>query len=83
MTTHKNTSVSLGNHFDDFIGRLVRSGRFGSASEVIREGLRTLEEQETKLEILRKELAIGEREAKAGKFVEYSLTGLKDELNKK
>ena len=57
----KNTSVTLGNHFDGFIAGQVKNGRFGSASEVIRAGLRLLENTETKLETLRHILAEGEK----------------------
>ena len=40
----KNTSISLGNHFDEFVARQITTGRYGSASEVIRAGLRKLED---------------------------------------
>ncbi len=57
----KNTSITLGDHFDSFITGQVESGRFGSASEVIRAALRLLENTETRLEILRKMLDEGEK----------------------
>jgi antitoxin ParD1/3/4 len=56
----KNTSISLGDHFADFIDTQVASGRFGSASEVVRAGLRLLEERNHKLAALREALAEGE-----------------------
>ena len=49
----KNTSISLGNHFQRFVEAQVNQGRFGSTSEVVRAGLRLLEERETRLEALR------------------------------
>jgi antitoxin ParD1/3/4 len=56
----KNTSIALGEHFNGFIANQIKSGRFGSASEVVRAGLRLLENNETKLETLRAMLAEGE-----------------------
>ena len=56
----RNTSISLGSHFAQFIDRQVDGGRYGSASDVVRAGLRLLEERETKLEALRSALAEGE-----------------------
>ncbi|MEW7290643.1 type II toxin-antitoxin system ParD family antitoxin [Aquimarina sp. 2304DJ70-9] len=44
----KNTSISLGNYFDQFIQSRIRDGRFKNVSEVIRAGLRLLEEEESK-----------------------------------
>ena len=57
----RNTSVSLGTHFDQFIAEQVDSGRYGSASEVVRAGLRLLESSEDKLAALRQLLAEGEQ----------------------
>lgn len=56
----KNTSITLGAHFLGFVEEQVSSGRFASASEVVRAGLRLLEEHETKLRTLRDALAEGE-----------------------
>jgi antitoxin ParD1/3/4 len=49
----KNTSITLGDHFNDFIAHEIASGRFGTTSEVVRAGLRLLEFEEKKLEALR------------------------------
>jgi antitoxin ParD1/3/4 len=56
----KNTSISLGDHFSKFVDTRVAQGRYSSASDVVRAGLRLLEEQETKLEVLRAALIEGE-----------------------
>lgn len=64
----KNTSVSLGDHFTSFIDKKVEQGRYGSASDVVRAGLRLLEEEEAKLEALRAALDEGEASGDAGEF---------------
>lgn len=56
----KNTSISLGDHFEDFIISKIGEGRYHSASEVIRAGLRLLELEESKIEVLKDALAVGE-----------------------
>lgn len=73
----KNTSISLGSHFDDFVAKQVSKGRYGSASEVIRAGLRKLEDEEQKLETLRALI----QEGKASGTAEYSYEGLMQELD--
>lgn len=73
----KNTSVTLGPHFENFIAQQVSTGRYGSASEAVRAGLRLLEERETKLAALRQALTEGEESGRA----DYSLKGLLDELD--
>lgn len=73
----KNTSVTLGSHFEQFLAQQIAQGRYGSASEAIRAGLRLLEEHETKLSALRQALKDGEESGKA----DYSLKGLMNELD--
>jgi antitoxin ParD1/3/4 len=73
----KNTSVTLGSHYEKFISQQVSKGRFGSASEMIRAGLRLLEEQETKLSLLRNALIKGEESGVA----DYSLKSLINEID--
>ena len=58
----KNTSITLGNHFEKFITQQITSGRYSSASETVRAGLRLLEDQETKLAALRQALIDGDPE---------------------
>jgi antitoxin ParD1/3/4 len=55
----RNTSVSLGDHFEDFVDSEVSTGRFKNASEVIRAGLRLLEEEESKIIALKKAVENG------------------------
>jgi len=57
----KNTSIILGDHFDDFIQNEIKSGRYTSASEVLRSGLRLLEIEKSKIKAINKALTTGEK----------------------
>jgi antitoxin ParD1/3/4 len=56
----RDTSVSLSAHFNDFIEQQVKTGRYGSASDVVRAGLRLLEDRETSVKALQSALIAGE-----------------------
>ncbi|MFV1985348.1 MAG: type II toxin-antitoxin system ParD family antitoxin [Thiohalomonadales bacterium] len=56
----RNTSVTLGDHFDEFVLEKINAGRFQSVSEVVRAGLRKLEEDEARLQLLKDKLQSGE-----------------------
>ncbi len=55
----RNTSVSLGNHFEDFVESRISKGRFKNTSEAIRAGLRLLEEEENRIEFLKNAIREG------------------------
>lgn len=76
------TSLSLGEHWEVFIKNQISSGRYGSASEVVRDALRSMEERKSKLEALRSHLAQGAQQAKMGKFVDdFSMDALISDLD--
>lgn len=64
----KNTSMSLGDHFASFIDTQVQAGRYGSASDVVRAGLRLLEEHEGKVKALQDALIEGEQSGEPQPF---------------
>ena len=66
------TSLSLGPHWEHFIKEEVASGRYGSATEVVRDALRQLEERHQQLQHLRNHLAVGAAQAQQGNFVEQA-----------
>ncbi|MBM3359799.1 MAG: type II toxin-antitoxin system ParD family antitoxin [Betaproteobacteria bacterium] len=70
----KNTSISLGDHFEGFINRQIESGRYNSVSEVVRASLRLLEEREQKVVALRQALIDGEGSGDDG---ELDMDGIK------
>ena len=55
----RNTSISIGNYFDVFIKSRISSGRYKNASEVVRAGLRLLEEEENKIMVLKEAIQEG------------------------
>lgn len=57
----KTTSILLDDHFDRFVGAQVKAGRYGSASDVVKAGLRLLEEHEAKVKALQEALIAGEQ----------------------
>lgn len=76
----KNTSISLGTHFEEFISYSIASGKYSSASEVVRSALRLLESEEKKLTELRNALVEGENSG----FVEnYDSEKHLEELHRK
>ncbi|MCP4290042.1 MAG: type II toxin-antitoxin system ParD family antitoxin [Gammaproteobacteria bacterium] len=76
------TSLSLGDHWEVFIKNEITSGRYSSASEVVRDALRHMEERTSKLSALRAHLAEGEAQVMKGEFVEgYSLESILTELD--
>ncbi|VXB60639.1 Antitoxin ParD1/3/4 [Flavobacterium sp. 9AF] len=64
----RNTSVSLGDHFENFVDNRITEGRFKNASEVIRAGLRLLEEEENKILALKKAINEGVQSGIAENF---------------
>lgn len=74
---NRNTSITLDPHFEEFVRRQLDSGRYRSTSEVIRAGLRALEDQESKLAVLRQLIDEGD----SGGLAEYSRDRLVAELD--
>ena len=64
----KNTSISLGNHFESFIENSLSKGRFTNASEVVRAGLRLLEEEESRLLVLKDAIQEGIKSGRIENF---------------
>lgn len=76
----KNTSVTLGEHFEGFIATQIEKGRFNNSSEAVREGLRLLEERETKLEALRMMIDEGDASGVSDRTVKEIIQEAKQEL---
>ena len=74
----KTTSVALGSYFEEFIARTIQTGRYNNASEVIRAGLRMLEENEQKIHELKAAIEEGENSGRYEGFdAESHLQSLK------
>ncbi len=79
----KNTSISLGNHFDQFVSSQVSAGRYKNVSEVIRAGLRLLEDEESKIIALRAAIQKGLNSPRVENFdFDENLKRLKSEKSK-
>ena len=75
-------SLSLGEHWEQFIRNEIASGRYGSASEVVRAALRAMEEHNTMLQALRVHLAQGAAQAENGEYAQdFSMDKLISELD--
>jgi len=77
----KNTSITLGEHFDGFIAQQITEGRYASTSEVVRAALRLLEDNEQKISTLRRLLEEGENSETAEYSYETLMNELDDELS--
>lgn len=75
------SSVDLGNQLEGFVSQLVKSGRFNSRSEVLREGIRLIHERETRLAALDASIQRGVADADQGRV--YNLDAVADELDAK
>lgn len=76
------TSLTLGEHWERFIKGEVANGRYGSASEVVRDALRVLEARQIKLEALRAQLSEGAEQSRAREFVDsFSMDDLIREMD--
>ncbi len=79
----KNTSISLGNYFDQFVSSQVSTGRYKNVSEVIRAGLRLLEDEESKTIALRAAIQKGLDSPRVENFdFKENLKKLKEEKRK-
>lgn len=75
----RTTSVTIGPQLDEFVGKLIGSGRYGSTSEVVRSALRLLEQQENQLTALRSAIEAGEQSGES----DLSLADIANQVKKK
>ncbi|KUM53293.1 type II toxin-antitoxin system ParD family antitoxin [Rheinheimera sp. EpRS3] len=75
----RTTSVTIGTQLDDFVSKLLESGRYGSTSEVMRSALRLLERQENQMAALRQAVAAGEQSGES----DLTLSQIADRVKQK
>lgn len=75
----RTTSVTIGPQLDDFVSKLLESGRYGSTSEVMRSALRLLERQENQMAALRQAVAAGEQSGES----DLMLSQIADQVKQK
>lgn len=80
MSTQYRKTVSLTDRDDRFISAQIESGEYGNASEVVRAGLRLLEQEKLKLKALRQAIAEGDADLAAGRFRSYKAGDLVREM---
>ncbi|WP_349814198.1 type II toxin-antitoxin system ParD family antitoxin [Rheinheimera oceanensis] len=79
MIIARTTSVTIGPQLDDFVSKLLESGRYGSTSEVMRSALRLLERQENQMAALRQAVAAGEQSGESN----LTLSQIADQVKQK
>lgn len=79
----ENMSLSLEQHWEVFIKNEIASGRYGSASEVVRDALRTLEESKKNITALYSHIGEGVKQAECGNFIDQSLDSMLGEFRVK
>lgn len=76
----RTTSITIGEQLDEFISRMIASGRYGSTSEVVRSALRLLEREEAQLEMLRRAIDEGDQSGESELTLREITEGKKREL---
>lgn len=77
----RTTSITIGENLDSFVERLIKTGRYGSTSEVVRSALRLLEQQENQLELLRNAVIEGEESGESSLSLKDIAAQRKAKLN--
>ena len=75
----RTTSITIGEQLDEFVVKLVQSGRYGSTSEVVRSALRLLERQESQIQALKNAIEAGEQSGES----DLSVHDIAERVNKR